>query len=220
MINDLSIYATKTDLKYVTHIDTLDIEKLVPVPVDLSKLNNVVKNEGVKKTVYDKSVAKVNNIDTSGFALKTKYDADKPELEKNILDTGKLAKKSDYNAKISEFENKIPSISGLVTTSTLTAVENKISSVINLVKKTDYDTRICELENKLTGQRHEKYISTAECNKLTVENFRTRLAQANLIRKTDFDAKLSSIGRKITSNKINHLLVENQLNRLETFDSI
>ena len=72
---DLSNYATKTDLKNVTHIDTssfalktnlanlktevdkLDIDKLVPVPVDLSKLSDVVKYDVVKKTVYDKLVA-------------------------------------------------------------------------------------------------------------------------------------------------------------------
>ena len=77
------------------------------MPVELSKLSNVVKNEVVKKTVYDKLVAKVNNIDTSGFVLKTKYDADKTELEKKIPDTSKLVKKSDYKAKISELENKI-----------------------------------------------------------------------------------------------------------------
>ena len=64
---DLSHYATKTDLKNVTNVDTssfalktnlaslktevdkLDIDKLVPVPVDLSKLSDVVKNVFVKK---------------------------------------------------------------------------------------------------------------------------------------------------------------------------
>ena len=46
-----------------------------------------------------------------------------------------------------------------------------------------------------------------------------RLAQANLVIKTDFDAKLSSLNRKITQNKTKHLLVENELNRLKTFDS-
>ena len=89
----MSNYA-KFDLKNVTHADTylrnlailktevykLDIDKLVPVPVDLSKLSDVVKND-VKKIVYDKLVAKVNNIDTSDFVLKTKYDTDKSELE-------------------------------------------------------------------------------------------------------------------------------------------
>ena len=55
-----------------TEFNELDIDKLVPVPVDLIKLNNVVKNDLVKKAVYDKLVAKVNNID-SNFVLKTKY---------------------------------------------------------------------------------------------------------------------------------------------------
>ena len=54
----------------------------MPVPVDLSKLSDVVKN--VEKTVYDKLVAKVNNIDTSVFVLKTKYQTDKTELEKQF----------------------------------------------------------------------------------------------------------------------------------------
>ena len=54
----------------------------MPAPADLSNLSNVVKNDVVKKAVYDKLVAKVNNIDTSGFVLKTTYQTDKTELEK------------------------------------------------------------------------------------------------------------------------------------------
>ena len=86
---DLSSYATKADIKNILHVDTsslasktnlanlktefdkLDIDKLVPVPVDLSKLSDFVKNDVIKKAVYNKLVAKVDNIDTSGFALKT-----------------------------------------------------------------------------------------------------------------------------------------------------
>ena len=86
---DLSNYAIKTDLKNATHIDTSsfalktylanlktevdkwDICKLAPVPVDLSKVSDVLKNDVVKKTVYDKLVAKANNIDTSDFMLKS-----------------------------------------------------------------------------------------------------------------------------------------------------
>ena len=103
---DLSSYATKANIKNISHVDTssfalktnlaslktevdkLDIDKLVPVPVDLSKLSDVV-----KKDVYDKLVTKVNNIDTSGFVLKTKYDTGKSELENKIPDTGGLVKK-------------------------------------------------------------------------------------------------------------------------------
>ena len=62
-----------------TEVDNLHIDKLVPIPVDLSKLSDVVKNDVTKKSVYDKLVAKVNNIDTSDFLLKTKYNTDKTE---------------------------------------------------------------------------------------------------------------------------------------------
>ena len=44
--------------------------------------------------MYDKLVAKVDNIDTVGFVLKTKYDTDKSELEKKIPDTSGLVKKN------------------------------------------------------------------------------------------------------------------------------
>ena len=98
----MSNYATKTDLKNVTHVDTssfalktnlanlktkvdkLDIGKLAPVPVYLSKLSDVVKSDVVKKTVYDKLVATVNDIDTSDFVLKTTYNTKKTELENKI----------------------------------------------------------------------------------------------------------------------------------------
>ena len=61
------------------------MDKLASVPVDLSKLSDVVKNDAVKKDVYDKLVAKVDNVDTSDFVLKTKYNNDKTELEKKFL---------------------------------------------------------------------------------------------------------------------------------------
>ena len=85
---DLSNYATKDDIKNITHVDTssfalktnvanlktevdkLDIDKLAPVPTDLSKLSDVVKKDAVKKTDYNKLVAKVDNIDTSGLVKK------------------------------------------------------------------------------------------------------------------------------------------------------
>ena len=85
-----------------TEVDKLDIDKLVPVPVDLSKLSDVVKNDVVKKTVYDKLVTKVNNIDTSDFVLKTKYNTDKTELENKIPDITNFFKK----AKLTELEKK------------------------------------------------------------------------------------------------------------------
>ena len=190
----------------------------------MSKLSDIVKNDVVKKTVYDKLVAKVdaiplNNIDTNDFVLKTKYQTDKTELEKKISDTSGLVKKTDYNTKITEIEGKIPDISNLATKTALTAVENKIPSVSNLVNKTNYNTKITEIENKLNNYNNGKYIDTSEFKKLAADVFNMRLAQANLVTKTDFDTKLSSLNRKITQNKTKHLLVENELNKLKTSDS-
>ena len=167
---DLSNYATKTDIKNISQIDTsgfalksnlaglkteidkLDIDKLVLVPFDLSKLSNVVKNDVVKKTIYDKLVAKVNSIDTSAFVLKTKYDTDKTELEKKISDVTDFITKE---IKLTELENKILDASSLATKTALNAVKNKIPSVSSLVQKTDYNTKISELEKKLADQNHK-----------------------------------------------------------------
>ena len=80
----------------------------------------------LKKTAYDKLVAKVNSIVTSAFLLKTKYE---------ILDASGIVRKTDYNTKITEIEGKIPNISSLATNAALTAVENKIPSISSLVKK-------------------------------------------------------------------------------------
>ena len=84
----LIFFALKTNLTNLkTEVDQLDIDKLVPVPVDLTKLSDAVKNDVVKKDVYDILVAKVDNIDTSVFVVKTKYDTDKSELDNKIPDT-------------------------------------------------------------------------------------------------------------------------------------
>ena len=160
---DLSNYATKADIKNITYVDTsgfalktnlanlktevdkLDIDKLVPVPQDLCKLSDVVKNDVVKKDVYNKLVAKVDNIDTSDFVLKTKYNTDKTKIENKIPDISNLAKKT----ALTIVENKIPDISNLATTSALTAVENKIPSVSNLVKKPTIIIKLQKLRRNL-----------------------------------------------------------------------
>ena len=81
--------------------------------------------------MYDKLVVKVNNIDTSDFALKTKYNTGKTELEKKIPDVTNFVEE----AKLTELGNKNPDISNLARKTALTTVENKIPSISNLVKK-------------------------------------------------------------------------------------
>ena len=122
---DFSNYATKSDIKNISHVatssfalktnlanlktevDKLDIDKLVPVLTNLSKLSNVVKNV-VKNIDYNKLVTKVDIIDTSG-----------------------LVKKADYNTKITEIEDKIPDSSNLATKTALTTIENKTPDIGN-----------------------------------------------------------------------------------------
>ena len=146
--------------------------------------------------------ANLDNIDTSGFVLKTKYEVDKSEFENKIPDETDFVKK----VKLAVLENKILDISNLATKAALSTIENEIPSVVNLVKQTDYNTKITEIEHKLNSH-HDKYIITPEFNTLAANVFNARLSKANVITKTT------------TQNKTKHLLVENKLNQLKTFDS-
>ena len=120
---------------------------------------------------------------------------------------------------MAEIEGEIPHVNNLATKTVLTTVENKIPDVGNLVKKTDYDTEVTEIENKLNNHNYDEYIDTSEFSKLAVNVFNARIALSNLITKTDFDFTLLGLNKKITQNKTQHLLVENELNKLKTFDS-
>ena len=113
---DLSNYATKTDLRNVSHVDVsrfalksnlaslktevdkIDADKLKTVPVYLANLSNVVKKDVIKKTEYDKLVAKVNGIDNTKFVSRTKYEKDG----------------SDFEDKIDKIDEKIPDVTNLV----------------------------------------------------------------------------------------------------------
>ena len=150
---DTISFALKTNLASLkTELDKLNIDKLVPIPVDLSKLSDIVKNDVVKKTVYNKLVAKVDNIDTSDFVLKTKTNTDKAELG-----------------------NKNPNVTDFVKKAKLTELENKIPDISNLVKKTDYNTKVTKIENKLNNHNHDKYLDTSEFNTLATNFVNARL---------------------------------------------
>ena len=112
---DLSNYATNADIKNISHVDyssfalkrnlaslktevdKLNIDKLVPFTVNLSKLSDAVENDVVEKAVYDKLVENVNNIEATGFVLRTTYDTEKAELEKKIPGVTDLVKTNKTN---------------------------------------------------------------------------------------------------------------------------
>ena len=155
---DLSNYATKKDIKDITHVDTssyplktnlaalktevdkIDTSKLKTVPDDLAKLSNVVKNDVVKKTTYNTLKNTVGAIDTSGFVTRTKFTTDTYALDD----------------KIDKIEKKIPDISGLATKSSVTCliteqedytdkVKKKIPDISGLASKTE----LTAVENKI-----------------------------------------------------------------------
>ena len=171
---DLSNYATKKDIKDISHIDAsgfasktnlaalktkvdkIDTDKLKTVPDDLAKLTNVVKNDVVKKTKYNALKTKADGIDTSAFITRTKFTADTNSL----------------GDKIDKVEKTIPVLTNFVTTArfnhernllatktALTTVENKILDISNLATKTSlssllpvstFNSKVTELEGKVT----------------------------------------------------------------------
>ena len=214
---DLSNYATKNDIKDITHVDTssyvlktnlaalktgvdnIDTNKLKTVPNDLVKLSNAVKNDVAKKTEYNTLKNKVDAIDTSGFVTRAKFTTDT-----NALDD-----------KIDKIEKKIPDISRLATKSSVThlitdqedytdKVKKKIPDISGLASKTE----LTAVENKIPDVS-----GLATASALTaVENKISDITI--LITKTDFGAKLRNISNRVTYNKSKDLLLDNELKTL------
>ena len=141
---DLSNYATKDDVKNITHIDVIsyatktnlaalksevdkiDVDKLKAKPTDLAKLSNIVKNDVVKKTDYNTKVTTIEN-QIAGVTKNTLDNlADITKLKavdtSNFVLETKLA--SDVNTlenKVDTVVEKIPDVSGLATKSSLTS---------------------------------------------------------------------------------------------------
>ena len=104
--------------------DKVDVDKLVHVSVNLSKLSDVGKNDVVKKDVYN---------------AKIKY------VQDEILDINNLATNTTLNAKINEVKNKIPNITNLATTTALTAVENKILDHSKYITTPEFNKSAAEI---------------------------------------------------------------------------
>ena len=152
--------------------------------------------------MYDKLVAKVNNIDTSDYVLKTNFNTTFTGLENKIPNTNGLVKKTDYNSKITEIENKIPDISGLATKTALTTVENKIPSISNLAKKTALTT----VENKIPSISN----LATKTALTTVENKIPSIT--GLIKQTDYNTKITDIENKLTNHNHDKYVATSEFN--------
>ena len=113
-------------------VNKLDVDKLVAVSVDLSKLNDLVKNDVVKKDAYNAKIkdikdkiADITELATTTTTLNAKIN----EAKNEIPSITNLAATAAFNAKINEVQNEIPNITNLATTTALTAVDNKMLEI-------------------------------------------------------------------------------------------
>ena len=167
---DLSNYATKNDVKNITHVDVssfasktnlaalktevdkLDTDKLKTTPTDLAKLTNAVDNELVKKTVYN---AKVTAIESQIAGVTQSATNNLAEITKlKAVDTSNFVSRTKFRAdtnsldhKIDKVDKKIPDISGLATKTSLN----------NYLQTTTFNSKVTELEGKLL-QLKVKYL--------------------------------------------------------------
>ena len=159
---DLTNYATKTDLKNITHVDVssfasktnlaalktevdkIDVDKLKTAPVDLAKLTNAVENDLFKKTDYN---AKVTNIESQIAGLTKRTLDNLGDITKlKAVDTSSFVLKTKLTADVNTLENKIdtvdkkiPDISRLATKASLTSY----------LQTATFNSKVTEVENKI-----------------------------------------------------------------------
>ena len=247
---DLTNYATKDDVKNITHIGVssyatktnlaalksevakIDVDKLKRTPADLAKLNNVVKNNVVKKTDYNTKVTSIENqiagvtkntldnladitklkaVDASNFVLKTKLTADVNTLE----------------IKIDTVDKKIPNVSELATKTSLTSYlqtatfNSKVTEVENRIKATDIiaksaNTKANTIRSDLTGYAKKADVVT---DITAIKNdyvTNTSLAsQLNNLKSQHIATEVTTIDNKTKENASDILVLENKLKQKE-----
>ena len=203
----LANYATKTDLKNITHVDVssfasktnlaalktevdkIDADKLKTTPADLTKLTNAIENDVVKKTDYN---TKVTSIEAQIAGL-TKNTVDNlADITKlNSIDTNSFVTRTKFSAdtnalddKIDGVEKKTPDISGLA---------NK-TSLNDYARKSDYvsNASLTSQLNNLKSQHIATEVTGID-NK-TKKNANDILALKNELQQKEYDISENEIG--------------------------
>ena len=207
---DLSNYATKDDVKNITHVDVssyatktnlsalkfdkIDIDKLKTVPDDLAKLSNVVKNEVVKKTDFS----------ADNYVTRTKFSKDT-----NSLDD-----------KIDKVEKKIPDVSGLATKSSVTTLVNNLNNKIDNLKTNDYSKKTSLTNYMLTSTFNTK--STELENKIKNADIITKSAvtkESSIKSNLNDYAKKTDVANDITTIKNDYVTNTSLTSRLDDLKS-
>ena len=213
---DLTNYATKTDLKNITHtdvssfasktnlsalkaeVDKIDVDKLKAVPDDLAKLSNVVKNEVVKKTDFS----------ADDYVKKTKFSGDI-----NSLDD-----------KIDKVEKKIPDVSSLETKRNVTTLVKNLGNRIDNLKIKDYAKKTSLSGYMLTSDFNTK--STELENKIKDAVTKANAVKSDLndyVKKTDVANDITTIKNDYVSNasltsRLNDLKSQHIATEIKTID--
>ena len=212
---DISSFATKTNLASLkSEFDKLHINELKVVPIYMSKLSDVVKNEVVKKTEFNTLKTKVDNIDTDDYVLKTKYDSEIGNLQLKIPDIDGIAQSSTLNSKLTELENKIPDVKNFATKSDIISAENKIPDIKNSASKTKVTVKY--LKNKIPNVSN-LVLKTDYAREITkikndyVTNAALDARHKNLVQKTTFESEFKKNDDKVSVNSSNVLTYEHKL---------
>ena len=230
---DVSGFTSKTNLAALkTEVDKIDADKLKTVPVDLSKLSNVVNNDVVEKTDYNTKVTniesqiagvtkstldnlgditKIKAVDTNSFVLKTKLASDVTTLE-NKIDT---------------IDKKIPDISGLAAKTSLTSYlqtatfNSKVTEVENKIKATDIiaksaNTKANTIRTDLTDYAKRADVATdIPAIKNDYVTNASLTSQLNGLKSQHIATEVTTIDNKIKKNASDILKLENKLQQKE-----
>ena len=192
---DVTSYATKTNLAALkTEIDKIDTDKLKTVPDDLAKLSNVVKNKVVKKTDF--------SADT--YVTRTKFSTDT-----NSLDD-----------KIDKVEKKIPDKSSLETKRNVTTLVNNLNNRIDNLKINDYAKKTSLTNYMLTSIFNTKSTELESKIKDADNIAKSAVTKANSI-KSDLDdyAKKTDVANDITTIKNDYVTNASLTSRLNYLKS-
>ena len=237
---DLANYATKTDLKNITHVDVssfaiktnlatlkaeedkIDVDKLKTTPTDLAKLSNVVKNDFVKKTDYN---AKVTSIESQiGGVTKNTTDNLNDIIKLKAVDTSNFVLKTKFSADINTLDDKIdgvekknkPDIRGLATKTSLNAYlqtsifSSKVTEVENKIKDADIIAKSAGTKANTVRSDLTDYAKKADY----VTNA-SLTSQLNNLKSQHIAIEVTGIDNKTKKNANDILALENKLHQKE-----
>ena len=206
---DLTNYATKTDLKNITHVDVssfasktnlaalktevdkLDVDKLKTAPVDLAKLTNAVENDLVQKTVYKTKVTSIE-AQITGLTKNTVDNlADITKLKAIDTKLNSYLQTSTFNSKVTEVEKKIKA-ADIIAKSANTKANTIRSDLTAYAKKTDVATDITAIKSD--------YVTNASLT-----------SQLNDLKSQHITTEVTGIDNKTKKNASDILALENKL---------